>query len=156
VDHARSAPDDLSARYEESGIQAGVDGRWIHLCNIQASPGNFPRGCPAHHLLLHDLPHLSRRVRRLREVFDDSEFAANPFGDMGPAALECSAKGCRNAAVYQLRWNNPKLHVADIRKTWLACEEHHDWLTDFLRARGFLREVTKLPSATGGEQAPTP
>jgi hypothetical protein len=58
--------------------------------------------------------------------------------------LSCSAKGCRAPAVWALRWNNPKLHPADRRKTWLACEEHRGYLSDFLGARGFLREVDAL------------
>jgi hypothetical protein len=53
----------------------------------------------------------------------------------------CSAKGCRAAAVWQLHWNNPKLHTPDRRKTWLACDEHRATLGDFLDRRGFLREV---------------
>jgi DNA gyrase subunit B len=53
----------------------------------------------------------------------------------------CSAKGCRNAAEWALRWNNPKLHTPDRRKTWLACAEHRDSLSSFLGARGFLRET---------------
>src|SRR5262245_39011426 len=36
--------------------------------------------------------------------------------------LRCSARGCRQPARYALRWNNPKLHTADRRKTWLACD----------------------------------
>ena len=67
--------------------------------------------------------------------------------------LQCSAKGCRAAAIYQLRWNNPQLHPVEVRKTWLACEEHREWLSDFLRARGFLREVGVLPSAAGDADA---
>ncbi len=53
----------------------------------------------------------------------------------------CSARGCREAAVHELRWNNPKLHTPDRRKVWLACDEHLGSLADFLAARGFLREV---------------
>ncbi len=53
----------------------------------------------------------------------------------------CSAKGCRAPAVHQLRWNNPRLHTAERRKTWLACEEHRGQLGDFLGSRGFLRET---------------
>ena len=53
----------------------------------------------------------------------------------------CSAKGCGNPAVYELRWNNPRIHPPERRKVWLACEEHRDGLGDFLRVRGFLREV---------------
>jgi hypothetical protein len=55
--------------------------------------------------------------------------------------LICSAKGCRAPAVWALRWNNPKLHPPDRRKTWLACDEHRPSLSSFLSARGFLRET---------------
>ncbi|WP_310965022.1 acetone carboxylase [Nocardioides terrisoli] len=53
----------------------------------------------------------------------------------------CSARGCTAPASFELRWNNPKLHTPDRRKTWLACPEHRDSLSDFLRARGFLKEI---------------
>ncbi len=58
-----------------------------------------------------------------------------------PEADICSAKGCQAPAVHELRWNNPKLHTADRRKVWLACEDHRQQLADFLAARRFLREV---------------
>ena len=53
----------------------------------------------------------------------------------------CSAKGCTATAVYDLLWNNPKLHTPDRRKSWLACENHRATLGEFLQVRGFLREV---------------
>ncbi|GAA1126228.1 hypothetical protein GCM10009630_25060 [Kribbella jejuensis] len=53
----------------------------------------------------------------------------------------CSARGCSNQATWALRWNNPKIHTPDRRKTWLACDEHKDSLSDFLDRRSFLREV---------------
>ena len=53
----------------------------------------------------------------------------------------CSAKGCGRPAMWALRWNNPKIHTPDRRKTWLACAEHKDSLSDFLERRSFLREV---------------
>lgn len=56
----------------------------------------------------------------------------------------CSAKGCREPAEWALRWNNPKLHAADRRKTWLACDAHRGYLSGFLDARGFLREVARI------------
>jgi hypothetical protein len=56
----------------------------------------------------------------------------------------CSAKGCREPAVWALRWNNPKLHTADRRKTWVACDVHRSSLGDFLSARGFLRDIEPL------------
>ena len=56
----------------------------------------------------------------------------------------CSAKGCQQLAVSALLWNNPKLHRADRRKVWLACDEHRGSLSDFLTARGFLRDVVPV------------
>jgi hypothetical protein len=67
----------------------------------------------------------------------------------GQPALICSAKGCRQVATWTLRWNNPKLHPPERRKTWLACDEHRASLGDFLAARGFLREVEAAPTLEG-------
>jgi hypothetical protein len=69
-------------------------------------------------------------------------------------ALTCSARGCAADAVWELRWNNPKLHTPDRRKSWLACEAHRATLADFLSARGFLREVEPLGSSA--ENRPDP
>ncbi|HLS64113.1 MAG TPA: hypothetical protein VK060_12090 [Ruania sp.] len=65
--------------------------------------------------------------------------------------LMCSAKGCREVAEWALRWNNPKLHTTERRKTWLACDAHRTHLENFLSARSFLREtvsVADLPDDT--------
>ena len=64
-------------------------------------------------------------------------------------SLTCSAKGCLNPALWALLWNNPKLHTADRRKSWLACDEHRSTLGDFLTARGFLRDVEPLEPSQG-------
>jgi hypothetical protein len=58
----------------------------------------------------------------------------------------CSAKGCQQPAHWALRWNNPKIHPPERRKTWLACDEHREHLADFLRLRSFLREVEPFES----------
>ena len=60
---------------------------------------------------------------------------------MEPEKPICSAKGCQTDAVWDLVWNNPKLHTPERRKVWLACEEHRKSLADFLAARQFLRDV---------------
>jgi hypothetical protein len=61
------------------------------------------------------------------------------FPDPPPAASPiCSAKGCRETATWSVIWNNPKLHTADRRKVWLACDQHRQHLADFLDLRGFL------------------
>ena len=62
-------------------------------------------------------------------------------------SLTCSARGCTAEAVWALRWNNPRLHTPERRKTWLACEEHRESLSSFLGARGFLRDVEPAAAA---------
>jgi hypothetical protein len=59
--------------------------------------------------------------------------------------VQCSAKGCRADAGHVLVWNNPKLHAPDREKTWAACDEHRQSLSEFLDLRGFLRRVDPLP-----------
>ena len=58
--------------------------------------------------------------------------------------LQCSAKDCRADARWALRWNNPKIHDPGRRKVWLACDEHREYLTDFLSRRGFYRETVPV------------
>ncbi len=53
----------------------------------------------------------------------------------------CSAKGCTAPALWDLAWNNPKVHTPERRKIWLACEEHKSTLSDFLGSRAFLKDV---------------
>lgn len=57
----------------------------------------------------------------------------------------CSAKGCRALATVDLGWRNPRLHDAARVKHWLACDEHVDYLADFLSRRGFLLSRSSLP-----------
>ncbi|MFC7402397.1 hypothetical protein [Citricoccus sp. GCM10030269] len=61
-----------------------------------------------------------------------------------PGRRECSRKACRNAAAWRLEWNNPRIHTPDRRKTWLACDDHCEWLADYLRSRGLLKVVLPL------------
>jgi hypothetical protein len=63
--------------------------------------------------------------------------------------LTCSARGCRATAVWALRWNNPRLHPPERRKTWLACADHRDELERFLGVRGFLRETVAAADLPG-------
>jgi hypothetical protein len=55
-----------------------------------------------------------------------------------PEPPRCSARGCRELAVIELRWRNPKLHDAARVKLWHACADHADSLADFLHRRDFL------------------
>jgi hypothetical protein len=67
-----------------------------------------------------------------------------------PGDPVCSARRCREHAVWALRWNNPRLHTPERRKTWLACEEHRGHLTEFLELRGFLRDTLPLEDLVDG------
>ncbi|MFD6950110.1 MULTISPECIES: hypothetical protein [unclassified Nocardiopsis] len=61
----------------------------------------------------------------------------------------CSRRGCRAEATWALVWNNPKLHTPDRRKVWVACDEHREYLSNFLGMRGFLRETTPMDEFGG-------
>lgn len=67
----------------------------------------------------------------------------------GPEFTKCSAKDCRNPAAWVLVWNNPKIHTPERRKTWVACDEHRAYLSEFLSRRDFLREIVRLDDFTG-------
>jgi hypothetical protein len=57
----------------------------------------------------------------------------------------CSAKGCRALATTDLTWRNPRIHQEPGRvKHWLACDEHAEFLADFLARRSFLLERSPL------------
>lgn len=81
--------------------------------------------------------------------------AGRPVPDAASSAtgpLPCSARGCSAEAAYGLRWNNPRIHTPQRRKTWLACPEHREHLSAFLSDRGFLKEtvdVADLPRLDG-------
>lgn len=49
----------------------------------------------------------------------------------------CSRAGCRDGALWRVLWRNPRIHDADRRKVWLACDAHVDYLRDFLATRSF-------------------
>jgi hypothetical protein len=63
--------------------------------------------------------------------------------------LQCSARGCRADATWGLLWNNPKVHTPDRRKVWLACDEHREYLTQYLDSRGFLKSVVPADTLEG-------
>ncbi|MCW2287756.1 hypothetical protein [Leucobacter luti] len=67
--------------------------------------------------------------------------------------FSCSRAGCRDEALWAIRWRNPKIHTADRRKTWLACEPHLETLREFLAARDFPLEVESV--ATLADPEPT-
>ncbi|MEX3609976.1 acetone carboxylase [Rothia sp. LK2588] len=77
----------------------------------------------------------------------------NSLGNQPPEAPErqCSRKGCRAQASFQLLWNNPRIHTEDRRKVWLACPDHVQYLQDFLGARGFLKETKNFDGADEGQ-----
>ena len=59
-------------------------------------------------------------------------------------AAQCSRAGCRAHALWRVDWRNPRIHAPDRRKTWVACDEHVDYLRGFLAASDFPVEVARL------------
>lgn len=60
--------------------------------------------------------------------------AGQPAFDADPV---CSRAECDLPATSRIEWNNPRIHEPGRIKIWLACAEHLDYLSDFLRARDF-------------------
>lgn len=62
----------------------------------------------------------------------------------GPEAPICSRAGCSDDAAWNVNWRNPKIHGEERVKVWLACDEHRDYLSEYLAARDFPVVVTPL------------
>jgi hypothetical protein len=79
-----------------------------------------------------------------------------------PERLTCSRAGCLERATSRIEWRNPKIHAEDRVKVWLACDEHVEYLREFLAARQFPLRVVAAHAPSGGapieaatqEQAP--
>lgn len=56
-------------------------------------------------------------------------------------SVECSRAACREIATHSIVWRNPRIHAADREKIWLACDEHLEFLSEYLRARDFPVEI---------------
>jgi hypothetical protein len=74
--------------------------------------------------------------------------AADPIGE-----IVCSGKGCRATATYGLLWNNPKIHTPERRKVWLACDDHREYLSEYLSVRGFLKQVVPVDELERNHEA---
>ncbi|PWB96667.1 hypothetical protein [Homoserinimonas hongtaonis] len=59
------------------------------------------------------------------------------LGEAGPPEPTCSRAGCRAVATAAVNWRNPKIHGPERVKVWLACDEHTEFLREYLRARDF-------------------
>lgn len=66
------------------------------------------------------------------------------FGSAPAMRYACSRAGCDLEASHAITWRNPKIHSEDRRKVWLACDEHLEYLREFLAARGFPLAVSTV------------
>lgn len=57
---------------------------------------------------------------------------------------KCSRAGCLAQAEFSLIWRNPKIHLDGRTKTWLACGEHREFLSEYLDSRGFFLECRSI------------
>lgn len=64
--------------------------------------------------------------------------------DGGPHDERCSRAGCSAPAVFGVNWRNPRIHSLDRVKVWLACDEHVEYLRQYLASRDFPVEVAPV------------
>ena len=67
----------------------------------------------------------------------------------------CSRAGCTVDALWAVNWRNPRIHGPERVKVWLACDEHVEFLREYLATRDFPVVVTdatvpleRLPEVT--------
>ena len=58
------------------------------------------------------------------------------------ARLKSPDTSATAAATATVNWRNPRIHSADRVKVWLACDDHVDYLRDYLATRDFPVVVT--------------
>lgn len=68
----------------------------------------------------------------------------------------CSRAGCTEPATWNVNWRNPKIHTVDRVKIWLACDEHRQYLFDYLATRSFPVKVTPLAEHIAFVPDPSP
>jgi hypothetical protein len=73
--------------------------------------------------------------------------------DLLQPAPQCSRAGCRDDAHWRVEWRNPRIHDADRVKVWLSCDEHRDWLRDYLASRSFPVRVVAFDAPAEGRIA---
>lgn len=57
---------------------------------------------------------------------------------------KCSRAGCSAVATALVVWRNPKVHAEGREKLWSACNDHLQYLVDYVSNRGFFIEVRPL------------
>jgi hypothetical protein len=62
----------------------------------------------------------------------------------GELEQKCSRAGCGSAATHTVNWRNPRIHTPERIKVWLACDEHVEYLREYLLARDFPVVVAPL------------
>ncbi len=67
----------------------------------------------------------------------------------GGQARTCSRAGCSARATWTVNWRNPTIHSADRVKVWPACDEHVEFLRDYLAARDFPVVVAGVGTVVG-------
>lgn len=68
----------------------------------------------------------------------------------------CSRAGCTQLAAWNVNWRNPKIHTVDRVKVWRACDEHREYLFDYLASRSFPVKVTPLTEHISFVPGPAP
>ena len=78
-----------------------------------------------------------------------SDPTAPPLEDYSHGTWQCARAGCSNDSAWQVNWRNPRIHTIKRIKVWVACDEHVEFLRDYLDTRGFPVVVTPIGTYPG-------
>jgi hypothetical protein len=57
---------------------------------------------------------------------------------------KCSRAGCPELRTNLIIWRNPQIHKDGRTKSWSACDQHLDYLVDYLSQRKFFLETQPI------------
>jgi hypothetical protein len=64
--------------------------------------------------------------------------------DYSVGVWQCARAECTADATFQVNWRNPRIHTPERIKVWVACDDHVEFLREYLDSRGFPVVVTPI------------
>ena len=140
----------MGIRWSASSLCLFVQGWWLLVCAIGAVVLPYIAVVLANGVTRPPTTEVVRPgaivpVERRHAEPDARRATRSDAGSARPAEhVAARARDARERGRWNVNWRNPRIHSADRVKIWLACDEHREYLRDYLATRGFPVVVTPL------------